>query len=248
MRILLISGHKPKDNYVTTTGTYEGQLNTGVVEGMYAVLRRYCEVVYYPLDRDYYKDLKNKDLLSQYDMSHYNYVFEVHFNSFGDGSARGSSVQIHKSYTKGISVERAVAKALGNYFKLRGEGGIVRRNDLLNMNTAFAKEVDYALVEVCFHDNAADLSVYRNNKEAIIINMAMAIVDAFGLRNKQNFTVTKCDFLNLRKTPNGGIIGRMQAGTEVEKIGEDPDSDGDNWYKVKTEKGTVGYVWPKYLM
>lgn len=59
--------------------------------------------------------------------------------------------------------------------------------------------------------------------------------------------VWNCTSLNVRKYPNGQtILGAIPAGEQVYIIGEDPDSDGDIWYKV-TNGILTGYVWPKYI-
>lgn len=59
--------------------------------------------------------------------------------------------------------------------------------------------------------------------------------------------VCNCSALNVRKYPNGlTILGSIPAGEQVQIVGEDPDSDGDMWYKV-TNGILTGYVWPKYI-
>lgn len=134
------------------------------------------------------------------------------------------------------------------YFKLRGDNGIVRRDDLLNMNTAFKKDVDYALVEVCFHDNPMDYSIYDAHKTEIAVNMARAIAEAFGLPRLASYTVHGCSFLNVRETPNGKVIWTLANKDEVLHLSNGKDSDGDVWWLIKTNSGITGYVWPKYLV
>ncbi len=60
--------------------------------------------------------------------------------------------------------------------------------------------------------------------------------------------VVNTDALNVRKTPNGEV---MKLGIDylpaITVIGEEKDSDGDVWYKVKIANQTTGYVWPKYI-
>ena len=56
--------------------------------------------------------------------------------------------------------------------------------------------------------------------------------------------ITGADALNVRETPNGKVIKAIHS---VIVIGEEPDSDGDLWYKVRLGDGTVGYIWPEYL-
>jgi len=59
--------------------------------------------------------------------------------------------------------------------------------------------------------------------------------------------VVGADSLRVRKTPNGEPLNlNCQVLPCIKVIGEEPDSDGDVWYKVDI-LGQVGYVWPKYL-
>lgn len=250
MKILLVSGHKPGYNKCASTGVNEGDLNVELVKKLASLLSDYAKVTVYPYDRDMYKDNANGKL--QVDFKAYDYIFEVHFNGY-NGSARGTSIQLHSSYKGGTSVEQAIINnvaAIG--FKKRGNNGIVRRSDLMNMNTAYKKGVDYALIEVCFYDNHADMSVYKPNKNAVAKAIVKGIVDEFGLDASKDSglvkgTVVNCNYLNVRKTPNGTVIlGTVKGGSTVYILGEGKDSDGDIWYKVQAG-AMVGYVWPKYI-
>lgn len=55
--------------------------------------------------------------------------------------------------------------------------------------------------------------------------------------------VVNAEALNVRETPNGEVIDQLQT---VVVIGEEPDADGDIWYKVRCG-GLTGYVWPEYV-
>ena len=253
MKILLVSGHRPGHNPCKATGVDEGSLNVELVRSLLPLLSPYAQVDAYPYERDMYQDNKNGCL--KVSLKDYRYIFEVHFNA---GGGRGTSVQLHSAYRGGISVEQAVVNnvaALG--FKKRGSNGIVRRNDLLNMNTALRLGVDYALIEVCFYDNAADLALYRQKKDAVARAIANGIIDRFGLKAggsgassgrpaKKTVTVTGCTALNVRTAPNGPVIaGTVKAGTVLEVTGSGKDSDGDVWLQVR-DGNLAGYVWPKY--
>lgn len=253
MKILLVSGHRPGHNPCKATGVNEGELNTELVRTLLPLLSSYADVEVYPYERDMYLDNKNGCL--KVNLKDYRYIFEVHFNA---GGGRGTSVQLHSNYRGGISVEQAIVNnvaALG--FKRRGDNGIVRRNDLLNMNTALRLGIDYALIEVCFYDSAADLALYRQKKEATARAIAKGIIDGFGLKavdtgavsnqnQSRNVVVTGCSSLNVRRTPNGAILGTVKGGTTLAVIGTGKDPDGDVWYKV-TAGSLTGYVWPKYV-
>ena len=52
-KILLISGHKEKDNYSKVTNVYEGRINIDLIKRIAVKLKPYARVVVYPIDRDY---------------------------------------------------------------------------------------------------------------------------------------------------------------------------------------------------
>ena len=253
MKILLVSGHRPGHNPCKATGVDEGSLNAELVRSLLPLLSPYAQVDVYPYERDMYQDNKNGCL--KVSLKDYRYIFEVHFNA---GGGRGTSVQLHSAYKGGISVEQAVVDgvaALG--FKKRGSNGIVRRNDLLNMNTALRLGVDYALIEGCFYDSAADLALYRKKQKETARAIAGGIIDKFGLKagdtgsssgqaESRNAVVTGCSSLNVRRTPNGSVLGTVKGGSALKITGTGKDSDGDVWYKV-TAGSLSGYVWPKYV-
>lgn len=252
MKILLVSGHKPGHNACKATGVNEGELNAELVRTLLPLLSPYADVEAYPYDRDMYLDNKNGCL--KVNLKDYRYIFEVHFNA---GGGRGTSVQLHSSYRGGISVEQAIVDnvaALG--FKKRGSNGIVRRDDLLNMNTTLRLGIDYALIETCFYDSTADMALYRQKKEAVAQAIVNGIIDGFGLKSgnsgatsgqsTKTVTVTGCSSLNVRRTPNGAILGTVRVGTTLTVVGTGKDSDGDIWYKISAGSLT-GYVWPKYV-
>lgn len=245
-KILLISGHKEKDNYSKVTHVYEGKINIDLIKRIAFKLNPYARVVVYPIDRDYYKDNKNGIVKSDYDFSNYDYIYEQHANA---GGGTGTCCQIHSNYKKGTSVEKLISNNLSKLgLRLRGTAGIVRRNDLLNMNTALKKGVDYCLNEAFFYDNPKDLSIYHSNADAMAEAIANGIIDGFGLTivNHPQGIVTNCASLNVRREPNGEVAFTIPNGTVVTKVGEDKDSDGDSWDRVTCKKGG-GYVWGKYI-
>ena len=248
-RILLIPGHTAKDNFAKTTGVYEGELNIEIVKNIATHLTGYAAVTIYPIERDYYKDLKAHRISEAYHFRNYDYVWEQHLNEF-DGSARGASCQIHKNYRGGISVEKLICCNLEKLgFRLRGTNGIVRRADLLNMNTALALGVDYCLCEPFFCDNPKDLALYRKDPDALAKAIADGMIDGFGLKKNAGSaigTVAHCSRLNVREKPNGKVAFVISAGDTVIRKGSAFDSEGDSWDLVETSHGT-GYVWPKYI-
>ena len=239
-KILLISGHRPGVNACTRLNVNEGDLNVQLTRLVAARLSGYAEVVVYPYVRDYYRDNLNGRIASEYNMSNFDYVFEIHFNAY-DGTTVGTNVQLHLKYTGGITVEQAIADNLAARigFRKRGVNGINRRDDLLNMNTAFRKGVDYALLETCFYDNVSDLIKYRKSPEKVASAISDGIIEKFGL--KKTVKIVNCKSLNYRKSPNGTIVGHYNFGDKIVVYETQPDSDGDLWYRTDQ-----GYIWPAY--
>lgn len=204
MKVLLISGHKPGDNASDYTGYNEGALNVELAQLVYNKLKTYdLSVTLYPTDRDAYEDNKGGCLV--YKFEDFDYIFEIHFNAYqDDGSARGTSIQLHTSYNKGISVEKGILENMAEIgFKLRGDCGIVRRNDLLNMNTALKKGVDYALMETCFYDSPDDMRLYNAHKNDVRDAIVYGIVDNFGIKEPEP----------TEKPSDGGTLYKVQVGS-----------------------------------
>ena len=106
------------------------------------------------------------------------------------------------------------------------------------------------ILEHSFHTNARIVRwlLDDRNLDKLAEAEAEVIAEYFGV-NAVEYTpwiakVINTDDLNVRRTPNGEIIKAIHS---VTVIGEEPDSDGDMWYKVRLGDGTEGYVWPKYL-
>ena len=239
-KILLISGHRPGGNACTRLNVNEGDLNVQLTRLVAARLSGYADVVVYPYLRDYYRDNLNGRIASEYNMSNFDYVFEIHFNAY-DRTTVGTNVQLHLKSTGGVTVEQAIADNLAARigFGKRGVDGINRRDDLLNMNTAFKKGVDYALLETCFYDNVSDLLKYRKSPEKVASAISDGIITKFGL--KKTVKIVNCENLNYRKSPNGAIVGQYNSGDKIVVYETQPDSDGDLWYRTDQ-----GYIWPTY--
>ena len=254
MRILLVSGHTPGHNVSKLTGYNEGDLNVELVNLVYKLIHSYAHVDIYPPERDMYHDNMNGCL--QVNLRDYDYIFEIHFNAYNDdGSARGTSVQIHTSYKGGITVEQGIVdNIVACGFRKRGTNGITRRSDLANMNSCLRLGVDYALLETCFYDSPDDMSLYKVQKSAVAQGIASAIIERFGLeyRGQSHLLyynvggLAENDSLNVRATPNGTVFATLKNGDTVIETGRANDSDGDEWIEIF--HGTMtGYVWGDYI-
>lgn len=67
-------------------------------------------------------------------------------------------------------------------------------------------------------------------------------------KTPKNIIVTSSDGLHLRKdsSDKSGSLGVLPKGTKVEVIGGPEDTGKYNWYKVKTAKGTIGWIAKEY--
>lgn len=259
-KILLVSGHVSGYNSCKTTGVNEGDLNIELVNMLYPLLKPYASVTVYPVERDMYKD--NKNGVCKVDMASFDYIFEVHFNAY-DGNARGTSVQIHSDYKGGISVEQTIVNNLASFgFRKRGDNGITRRSDLLNMNIALKLGVDYALLETCFYDNPSDMNIYKANKAKIAKAIADGIIDAFGLTSSGSSAHSKpsgfkpymvrveIDNLNIRKGPgtNYGKTGKYTGKGSFTIVDEAKGAGSDTgWGKLKSGAGWISLDFAKKI-
>lgn len=174
MKILLISGHGAGDNGACANGYKEADLTREVVNMLKEKLKKYADIDVYNQTRDAFKDVNNGNI--QVNFANYNYVLEIHFNSF-NGSAKGTEI-----YTTRIenakTVEEKIMNKLSKFFTVRG----VKEKNFNVIYSAKKKGVSSALLEVCFIDNAEDMQIYQNNKEAICQAICDGVAEGFGLK------------------------------------------------------------------
>lgn len=172
MRILLVAGHGNGDPGACANGYSEANLTREFVPALTSQLSQYAQVDVFDTAKNMYTYLKNG---GTYDFSPYGYILELHFNA---GGGTGTEILVHTKQ-QGVSVEQKIVNnisALG--FKNRG---IKRRSNLGNMNRIYNKGKDYALLEVCFIDNATDMKLYSSNVNSIAKAVTQGIVDGFGI-------------------------------------------------------------------
>ena len=174
MDILLVAGHGQGDAGTCANGYKECDLTRDLCDIIYPYLSMASHVDYYPKELDMYQQCYNGH---QPDFWKYDYVFEVHFNSY-DTMAYGVEALLHPDES-GCTVEETILSYIENVgFYNRG---IKRRDDLLNMRLCEYWGVSYCLLEVCFMDNQKDLSLYFEKKYEVANAIVRGIVDGFGL-------------------------------------------------------------------
>lgn len=180
MKILLICGHGDGDPGAVGNGFKEADLTRGLVPKLKGLLSPYAEVDVFDTTRNMYKFLKSGNW---YDFRKYDYVFELHFNAFNT-KASGTEILVHER-ENGTSVEEGILKNIEKLGFINR--GVKRRTDLRNMNVCKVNQgVSYALLEVCFIDNADDMTLYKEKKDDIIQAIVGGMVQGFGLNKSVN--------------------------------------------------------------
>lgn len=177
MRILLIAGHGQGDPGAVGNGYKEADLTREFVRGLIPLLEPFADVDVYAFSKKLSSRLAKGE---KFDFTKYDYVFEIHFNAFNK-QAQGAEIIVHTS-EKSTKVEKII---LENIKKLGfANRGIKKRNDLIVANTCKGKQnTSYALLEVCFIDNADDINLYQKLKGEYIFAVANGIISGFNLLN-----------------------------------------------------------------
>lgn len=180
MKILLISGHGARDNGACANGYREADLTREVVNILKEKLKKYADIDVYNQARDAFKDVNNGNI--QVNFANYNYVLEIHFNSF-NGSAKGTEIYTTR-IEKAKTVEEKIMNKLSKFFTVRG----VKEKNFNVIYSAKKKGVSSALLEVCFIDNTEDIQTYQNNKDAICQAICDGVAEGFGLKEGEHTT------------------------------------------------------------
>ena len=187
MNILLMNGHggDPYDSGAPGNGYEEAVLTRELADLVETRLKKYATVKRYPKDRNAFADVQAGTFTSHVPggIKNIDYAFEIHFNAFGSG-AHGSECYV-TSAESGITVEQAIMKNMSKFFTLRDNDSIfdgVKRTNFAVIQTCKNYGVSGALLETCFIDNADDIAVYQNNKDAIADAIVDGIAEGFGLK------------------------------------------------------------------
>lgn len=171
MNILLIAGHGDGDSGAIGNGYKEADLTREFVALLHEKLKHKCNTDIADTDINWFQYLGTKS----FDFSKYDYVLEVYFNA---GGGTGSEIYVTSSEA-GISVEQEIVAQLCNAGNLKNRG--VKRKNFRVINRVKAQGVSSALIEVCFIDNANDISVYQSKKNVLAQAVATGILEGFGL-------------------------------------------------------------------
>lgn len=165
--IYLVAGHGAGDPGAVGNNTQEAIQTRRVADALYSRLNGKTPVKMYPQNQNLYRSAD----YSKFDGCD---VIEIHFNSYSQ-PAYGTEVLIKTGFTPD-AIDNGLLSAMAKYFKNRG---IKYRSDLKNMNSLASRGVSYRLIEVCFI-NSSDMTTYNNNFNALMDDMANAIIKANG--------------------------------------------------------------------
>lgn len=208
-------------------------------------------------DRNHYSFFKAG---SQYDVSAYNYVLEVHFNASatvdqsGDGIKKGSMVYIDQSET-GHSVEDAILFNLYSLGSCQAWDGVVVAqrqwpSGLMVQSRVRAQGVSHAVLETCFISDWDDVSWYLANKTKIASAIVAGIQQGFGLNYTKAITpyMVKVDVssiqdhvLNIREQPsiNSPVTGKITETMSLTIVDEASGTGASKWGKLKSGAGWI---------
>lgn len=174
MNILLIAGHGNGDPGACGNGCKEADLTREVAALLNTRLKGVCMADVADTSRNWYEYLGS----NSYDFTKYNYVLEIHFNS---GGGTGTEIYVTTS-ENGVGVETAIVKQISNAVGYRNRG--VKRTNFRVISRVKAQGISAALLEVCFIDNASDVSIYKSRKNDIVNAIVNGIAEGFGLEQQ----------------------------------------------------------------
>lgn len=178
MKILLIAGHGDGDCGAIGNGYYEADLTREVATLLKAELDDCADVTIADTKKNWYKHIIQQK--NSFNFKPYDYVLEIHFNSFTNKTANGTEIYITRA-EKSHGVETNIVKGISNIgFTYRG---VTRKNyDLIH----YIKNqgVSSALLEVCFISNEKDMKLYQSKKGEVIKAIAKGIADGFSLKDE----------------------------------------------------------------
>lgn len=176
MNILLITGHGAGDSGAVGNGYKEADLTREFVALLHEELKPICNTDIADTSINWFQYLGNNN----FDFSKYDYVLEVHFNA---GGGTGSEIYV-TSAEKGITVEQAIVNQLCTEGSLKNRG--VKRKNFRVINRVKSQGISSALLEVCFIDNANDITIYQSKKHEFAQAVTEGIAKGFGLSVPQS--------------------------------------------------------------
>ena len=185
----------------------------------------------------------------QSNAGNYTLHLALHSNASGSanpGSQRGTDVYYYATSTRGKQAAEQFAQNLRDIYPDPSLVRALPTTSLYELRTTRAPAI---LIELAYHDNAADAEWIKSNIRRIARNLALSVAEYFGVPFvdpeplRTGVVRTEGGRLNIRSQPNTSaqILGQIPNGTEVTVTGQD-----GNWYVIQYN-GITGYVFGQYL-
>lgn len=177
---LIISGHGGNDPGAVGSGTNERDFTRDEVTPR--IIKRINatpghEAVEYNRARNMYVDTANGGGMYNYNSNSYDTMTELHLDAF-NGTAEDGHVIIATGLLPD-SIDKRLADAIDQYVGVR-HGGINQRDNLLQVNVAKNRGINYRLVELGFIDNRAEMTAIRTYIDEYCNELADAITGGTG--------------------------------------------------------------------
>ena len=189
------------------------------------------------------------DSVRQSNAGNYGLHLALHSNASGTanyGRQQGTDVYYYASSRAGKGAAELFADNLKDIYP---DPSLVRPLATTSLYEVRRTNAPAILVEIAYHDNAADAEWIKANIQPIARNLSLSTAEYFGVplvdpEPLRTATVrTQGGNLNIRSEPNtnSAILGKIPNGAEVTVTGQD-----GNWYTVQYG-GVSGYAFGQYL-
>jgi len=185
----------------------------------------------------------------QSNAGNYDLHLALHSNASGSanpGRQQGTDVYYYATSTRGKAAAELFAENLKDIYPDPAKVRALPTTALYELRYTRAPSI---LVEIAYHDNAADAEWIKNNIQAIARNLSLSVAEYFGVPlvdpqpTRQGVVRTQGGRLNVREQPStdSRVLGQLANGTTVTVTGQD-----GNWYLINYN-GLVGFVFGQYL-
>lgn len=185
----------------------------------------------------------------QSNAGNYGLHLALHSNASGSanyGRQQGTDVYYYATSSTGRAAAELFADNLKDIYPDPSKVRALPTTTLYELRYTRAPAI---LVEIAYHDNAADAEWIKANIQPIARNLSLSVAEFFGVPLvdpeplRTGIVRTQGGRLNIRRQPNtnSDVLGQIPNGTEVTVTGQD-----GNWYTVQYN-GIAGYVFGQYL-
>ena len=222
MKTLLIAGHGAGDPGAVCKidGVQYKEAEQTRIAAEY--LKTLLNADLYDTERNAYYDYQNGQLKKRANFGSYDYVLELHFNAGANDLAGGGN-------TTGVEIFYPSAGGKSGYeddiLDAVSECGLKKRSaksgGLAVINTAARAGTKANLLEICFLDDADDMSIWRGNVESICHAIARAIGGESVKLNEYSVTLEDIDhigYIAMNGTKGETVTAAAQRKTWNERV------------------------------